>query len=576
MARWRGTWWLLRSADWRDTAGLLLVMVLARVTEGIGLLMLVPLLDVIYGPQANLAGQEQLASQLTDAMAAIGMAPTLGSLLLLFIGLILFRALLLYTQQMQAAAYVGALMDRLRVRLFDQLMHAEWRWISAQRMSDHAAMLTVGTGRIASGVQQLLSLGTQIASLLAYGAAALILSWQITMIALVGGGVIHLLMHRSRIQALNLGKRTSSAHRAQQASIQDGLAGVRQAKIQRGEPQLIARFIDDATQVRNDQLAHVRSIGRSQLFLQVGGAALLAGLLYVGKSGLGLPLSVLLTIILVIARLIPAFSGAQQAYHGWLHAVASVDELQLLLRDSQQAAEPIDGADGPALPLNQGLTLHDVAFHHTGRETAVFEQASLTVAPRTTTLITGPSGAGKSTLADLLMGLIVADSGTIAIDGVPMDAVMRRRWRASVAYVQQDTSLFPGTIRANLTLGRADASDEAIVAALTMAAADFVLRLPSGIDTQVGDSGHRLSGGERQRLALARALMAQPELLILDEATNALDAENDALIHQALAALRGRTTIIVISHQPERWQHVDQHILIDRGQIRVLASTVPV
>ena len=576
MARWRGTWRLIRGAGWRSTATLLMLMLMARITEGIGLLLLVPLLEAIYGAGGQAGGsQSQLTDGLASTMAAIGMPQTLGAMLMLFIGLILCRALLLYVQQLKSVTYVNDIVDGLRIRLFTQLMRAEWRWLSAQRMSDHAAMLTGGAGRIASAVQQLLALLTQVASLLTYGVAALLLSWQISLIAVVGGVLVHIMMGKGRRQALALGRQSIVTHRSLQGDVQDGLSGARQAKILRGESQLIARFTGATLQMRADQLAHSRNVGKSQLGLQVGGAVLLAGLLYVGKNGLDLPLSILLTIVLVISRLIPSFSAAQQSYHVWLHAMPTIDEMEILLAESQQAAEPVEGADGPPLPFERSLELRDVGFRHGGRDTAIFAHANLTIDARTTTLLTGPSGAGKSTLADLIMGLLTPDSGAIFIDGSGLTDAMRRRWRASVAYVQQDSSLFPGSIRDNLMLGKPDAKDADMIAALKLAAADFVLSLPEGLETQVGDSGHRLSGGERQRLALARALLAKPALLILDEATSALDADNDALIHQALADLRGRVTLLVISHHPDRWRTVDQHVRIDEGRIMTTAGVQP-
>ncbi len=172
--------------------------------------------------------------------------------------------------------------------------------------------------------------------------------------------------------------------------------------------------------------------------------------------------------------------------------------------------------------------------------------------------MTGPSGAGKSTLADLIAGLLIPTSGTISCDDISLEGEIRSAWRKNIAYITQEVYLFHDTIRHNLSWVKKDVSDTTIWKMLeSAAAAEFVTRLPQGLDTVIGDRGIRLSGGERQRLALARALLSQPQLLILDEATSALDHENERKIQQALEQLQGKLTIIIIAHRKTSIEHVD-------------------
>jgi ATP-binding cassette subfamily C protein len=164
--------------------------------------------------------------------------------------------------------------------------------------------------------------------------------------------------------------------------------------------------------------------------------------------------------------------------------------------------------------------------------------------------IIGPSGSGKTTVADLIIGLLQPQAGAVLIDDVPLHTHDARRWRALIGYVPQDTFLLHDSVRLNVTLGDPDLSPADVERALQAAGAwDFVAALPQGPDTVVGERGLRMSGGQRQRIALARALVRRPLLLILDEATAALDPATEAEVCRTLQQLRGSMTILAICHQ---------------------------
>jgi ATP-binding cassette subfamily C protein len=184
------------------------------------------------------------------------------------------------------------------------------------------------------------------------------------------------------------------------------------------------------------------------------------------------------------------------------------------------------------------------------------------------TVVTGPSGAGKTTIADLIVGLIRAQAGSVLIDDVPIEAVDLGRWRAMIGYVPQDALLMHDSIAVNVTLGDPEIPAADVVAALRAAGAqEFVSALPNGIDTVVGERGLRLSGGQRQRIALARALVRKPALLILDEATTALDPDTEAGICETFRQLRGAVTILAICHQSSLIEIADSVYRVDDGAI---------
>jgi ATP-binding cassette subfamily C protein len=170
-------------------------------------------------------------------------------------------------------------------------------------------------------------------------------------------------------------------------------------------------------------------------------------------------------------------------------------------------------------------------------------------------------------LADLVGGLLSPDKGYVTIDGVELAPGLRNAWRRRVAYVQQDPVLFSGSVRDNLCWAEPQAKEPQLRRALACAAADFVHELPGGLDCPLGESGRALSGGERQRIALARALLRAPDLLILDEATSAVDAESERAIVTAIRAIAGRCTILVIGHRGALVECADRKIELGGGRI---------
>ena len=195
------------------------------------------------------------------------------------------------------------------------------------------------------------------------------------------------------------------------------------------------------------------------------------------------------------------------------------------------------------------MRLESVSFGYEDVAEPALGSVTLRIPAGRTTAIVGPSGSGKSTLADLLLGLIVPAEGRVLVDETPLTPELLPAWRDQIGYVPQDSFHFHDTVRANLLWARPEASEAELQEALEVAAAGFVTRLPQGLDTVLGDRGVRLSGGERQRIALARALLRRPAMLILDEATSSLDSENERRVQDAIERLHGRLTILVITHR---------------------------
>jgi ATP-binding cassette subfamily B protein len=222
----------------------------------------------------------------------------------------------------------------------------------------------------------------------------------------------------------------------------------------------------------------------------------------------------------------------------------------------------------PALTLTTArIEFADVRFAYRAN-TPVLHAMSFVAQPGKVTALVGPSGGGKSTVLNLLLRFYDADSGSILIDGQNVQSVSRRSLRQEIAYVGQIVHLFRGTIRENIALGRLDADDAAIAAAAKAAHAhDFIMSFPTGYDTPVGEHGMQLSGGQRQRIAIARALIKDSPIILLDEATASLDSESERYVQEAIAELcKGRTTL-VIAHRLSTIMHADCILVVENGLV---------
>jgi subfamily B ATP-binding cassette protein MsbA len=230
------------------------------------------------------------------------------------------------------------------------------------------------------------------------------------------------------------------------------------------------------------------------------------------------------------------------------------------------SAAPADVADVTGSAVEPAAAPDRLA--RAGAQSVAIRDLTLAVPGGTTVAIVGRSGSGKSTLVNLVPRLFDVDSGRILVDGQDVRDVTLGSLRDAIAMVSQDVTLYDDTIRANIALGRLDASEEAIVAAAKAAAAhDFILEQPQGYDTRIGDGGRRLSGGQRQRLALARAILKDAPILLLDEATSALDNESERLVQAALASFtKGRTTL-VIAHRLSTVERADCICVLDEGRL---------
>jgi ATP-binding cassette subfamily B protein len=274
------------------------------------------------------------------------------------------------------------------------------------------------------------------------------------------------------------------------------------------------------------------------------------------------------TVVYVIL-LVSSVAVLSEVYGDLLRAAGATERLMELLAAKSPVADPAHPRPLPPARGGSSVVISDVGFHYPSRPAhPALQHLNLTVAPGETVALVGPSGAGKSTVLQLLLRYYDTQSGSISIDGVPVNQVALQDLRARVGIVPQDSTIFSTSALENIRYGRPDASNEEVIAAARAAFADdFITALPEGYDTFLGERGVRLSGGQRQRISIARAMLKNPPLLLLDEATSALDAESERMVQAALERAMANRTTIVIAHRLATVLKADRIVVLEHGRV---------
>ncbi len=463
----------------------------------------------------------------------------------------------------------NAILANNQRRLFDKLMRESIGFFAQRHSSEFLARLTAG----ATSVTEVLSLlinavGRDLLSLIGL---VIVMVSQDPFMALFGvliapPAVFVIRKLVRRVKGLAYTQFTGNAEILE--TMQESLQGIRTVKAFGLETIMRERIDASVAAVERNANKMARVSNRSSPLMEtLGGCAVAASLMYGGYRVVatgatpGQFFSFLTAFLLAyepakrLARLNIELNGALVGARMLLEIVDS------------PATEPDDG-DKPDLKLTEArVELRDVTFAYRSNE-IVLDRMSFMAEPGKVTALVGPSGGGKSTVLSLLLRLYDVQSGEIRIDGQSIAAVSRASLRRQIAYVGQDVYLFRGSIRDNIAFGRPNLTEDEIVAGAKAACAhDFIMAFPLGYDTPVGEHGAQLSGGQRQRVAVARALVRNAPIVLLDEATAALDSESERLVQEAIEHLCRNRTTIVIAHRLHTIMHADAILVVEAGAI---------
>ena len=552
---------------WQLLAAVML-MTFTSLTEGVGVALLFPILQVAGFNLANQGHVGHYTGEVRDLLVRSGLPPTLwlATLLMIFMLLMALRSLFSRIQSVLTFRTVLTYELALSRRLYQAIVQADWLFLVRRRSSDFTHALTAELTRVANCTSLLISTLANASLALVYVAIALKLSAGMTSLVLAAGAVLLLLSRRWMRAVHESGAAVSESVSEVYSAASEHLQNLKAMKFYDAQTSDLEMFSSLQSSALQQSLDNTRGQAAAAFWFEAGSLLLLAGIIFASLQILNVAPASMLLLLAVFTRLFPRLAAGQSQLQAFLSELPAYENLMTIYDECVANAE-VRGAVGPSPALAYEVRLEQVGFRYDAERPMVLENLSLTIPAGKVTAIVGASGAGKSTVADLVNGLLSPATGRVLVDNVELTPQTARAWRRHVGYVAQETVLFHDTVRANMLWANPDASEQEMRQSLSLAAAEFVFDLPHGLDTTVGDRGILLSHGQRQRIALARALLRKPGLLILDEATSSLDLENEKRILDAIERLKGRATVLLIAHRISAIQRAEMIYLIENGRV---------
>jgi len=533
----------------------ILSIVITGFAESFSLLTFLPLLQIgltrISTEQAaNVVAQDpSFIDQVFDRFFEfIGLEPTLAVLL----GLIVIMITIKSIGMLVTRAYIGIVSARvatdLRMNLIKALLGTSWRYFTSHATGRFSNAISTEAQRASNtylSAWNMIGAAIQIGFFVLASAAV---SMEVLIYGIGAGVLIMAMLHWTVKMARVAGMAETNLMNSLIARLSDNISGIKPLKAMGLEQKILPILEGDSEGLRRAQNSQAFASAAQGNLSEPLMMLIMAVGVYYALEHMDITLAHLAVVALFFNRMVGRMSQFQKFYQMINVSESAYHSINNVIHDAIEAT-PKRNHNGHVPLLTKEIKLEHLGFSYEG--TKILDDFSLTIPANQVTAIVGPSGCGKTTIADIVTGLLEPQTGRVYVDDVPMDQVDPQKWHEMIGYVPQELYLFHDTLRSNITLKDAQISDDAVWAALARSdAKDFVEALPEKLDTVIGERGSKLSGGQRQRLMIARALVRDPKLLILDEATTALDPQTERALCKTVKDLAKSVTILAISHQP--------------------------
>lgn len=544
----------------------------SAIFNGLGAAILIPFLMVLFAEESDnaLAIDQPILKRLFSLFDGFEGEQKILVMLLSIVLVLLLKNATNYFGGLLGSYYTKHLVKRIKLEAIKMLLEVSLDFYAKNKVGDILNTINREVNRCAASIRGVIQICIICLNILTFISALILISWQLTIATTILLGTVSFLNQFIIKKAKEFGLKLSKESRKYANKIFEILLGIRLIKLVANEDQEhenILKLIEKREKLELQSQEISSLVGPIN---EMSGIITIISLVFIGRYLFGNNIKefapVLLTYLVVLFRLLPLIGQLNNNRTKLANQRASVD----IVLDFLDRRNKIFLSSGNLefQDIQKGITLNKVTFSYPNSNNVVLEDVNLEIIKGNTVALVGASGAGKSTIADLLPRFYDPTQGEILIDGVNLKEYDIKSVRKAMGVVSQDTFSFNNSVRYNITYGLENVPEESLIEATKRANAyEFIIELPNGFDTNIGERGVMLSGGQRQRIAIARALLRNPEILILDEATSALDTVSEKLVQEAIEELCSNRTTLVIAHRLSTIQQADKIVVLDRGKV---------
>ena len=538
--------------------------------NGVNTTLIVPILLQISGQEIELTGSPRIIQFLLSPFEGVPERYRLIVMLLAVILTILLKNLTAYLRSLLTVVFNRSLTNTIKSEMFQTLMDSDLDFFTKAKVGDLTKRLGSDTAQCTQTINGYVSLITQLIILSLFVSLLISISWRLTLISSLLIALIGIINQLFIRRSKRFGFFLNQEQRNYSIKVIETLSGIRLIKSVSSENREYTKLKELMLSLENIALKAKMNSALISPVNEVTSMIAVISILLLGRYLFADQITnvsaILLTYLLILFRMLPMVSQINSSRNAIAKGSASFNmAVDLWRRDNKPIMKP---GSIPFQKVKSQIHFYEISFSYPGNDNLVLKNVDISLPRGKTLALVGGSGAGKSTFADLLPRFYDPTSGCITIDGIDLREFDITSLRKKTGIVSQTTHLFNDTVKNNIIYACPDATEDEIIEAVRQANAyDFIMDLPKQWDTQIGDRGVMLSGGQRQRLAIARALLQDPEILILDEATSALDTVSERLVQKAIDQLSRDRTVLVIAHRLSTIQNADQIAVLDQGKL---------
>lgn len=538
--------------------------------NGVSMTLIVPVILAFLGQEVEFQQGPPIVQRALRLFDQVSPRYQLGLMIGVILLLILLKNVALVSNHLASAHLSRLLVKDIRLNALQLLLEIDIDYYSKTKLGDIINYVNQEVSRCASAIRIGVRTLTNTMTVLIFVGILILISWQLTIVSTLLLLLVPIISQFVIRRSKEYGKMLSEKSRAYTSALIEVLNGIRLVKStgqEQSEYEKLKELIEEREKAEMQSQVNYSIIGPMN---ELSGLLVILCIIVVGRiifsNQVEALSTLLLTYLFVLSRVVPMIGQLNNSRSEFANVIPSTIIVSEFLRKDDKPLMK-DGTEAYR-KLENGIHFDNLSFSYSGHKDVVLKDVDLWLPKGTTLALVGGSGAGKSTLADLLPRFYDTTKGRITIDGKDLRDFDSRSLRKSMGIVSQDTFLFNDSVRNNIAYGRPDATDQEVIEAAKLANAyEFIMNLPEGFDTPLGDRGILLSGGQRQRIAIARALLHNPDILILDEATSALDTVSEHLVQQAIERLSRDRTTLVIAHRLSTVKNADQIAVLDKGQV---------